>query len=107
MTFQSKIIFTLGFFSALLAYSWKGLSIQCFDCIIAFVFVCYTRVIYLQSHGIWSLMAFIVWLTTVSSLLDELFFDPTKFDINEYIGFALTIIVTYIFKTKWIRSKKQ
>lgn len=104
MNLQSKIWLTLGFASAFLAYSlfpfmWKG---AWYD-LTAFSFVAYTRVIYLNSKGNWSLMAFVINMTTISAFLDEIFFDPTKIDLNEYIATLIIIIITYKFKRKWIR----
>lgn len=30
---------------------------------------------------------------SISSFMDELFFDPTKLDVNEYIGFLIIIMI--------------
>lgn len=40
-------------------------------------------------------IAYIIFLSTVNNIVDELLFDPTKREINEYIGFILIIVVTY------------
>ena len=101
MTASSKIWLTLGFLASFMAYSlfpyiWHG---GWYD-LTAFSFVCYTRVIYEQSHGSWSLMAFIVWLTTINALADELFFDPRVIELNEYIGFAILVIVSIKYKKR-------
>lgn len=105
MKLESKIWLTLGFLASFFAYSlfsneyWSWLW---FD-LTAFSFISYTRVIYLQSHGDWSLMAFIVWLTTINSFIDEILFDPTKIGLNEYIGFVTIVLISIKFKAKWIK----
>lgn len=69
----------------------------------AFGFIGYTRALYLQTIGRWSLVAFTVWLTCVNAFIDELFFDPQRLDVNEYIAFALIIFIVVTQKDKWIR----
>jgi len=56
-----------------------------------------------MSRGKWSLVAFVVFLSSFNALLDELFFNPNEVDLNEYIGFFLTILLTIKFKNKWSR----
>ena len=56
-----------------------------------------------MSRGKWSLVAFVVFLSSLNALLDELFFNPNEVDLNEYIGFFLTILLTIKFKNKWSR----
>lgn len=40
-------------------------------------------------------IAHIIFLSTVNNMVDELIFDPTKRQLNEYIGFVLIIVITY------------
>jgi hypothetical protein len=107
MSKKSKIWLILGFFSAVFAYSFYGnLWDGAWYDLTALSFFCYTRVIYNESRGKWSLYAFIIHLTTVSALLDEWFFDPTKIEINEYIGFIIMVIIVMKFKGKWMKSEE-
>ena len=104
MILESKIWLTLGFISSMVAYTlfpfmWK----DAFYHLTAFSFVSYTRVIYLQTNGNWSIYAFIVWLATVNSFMDELFFDPKIIELNDYIGFTIMVLVVLKYKQKWIR----
>lgn len=99
------VVLVTGFISAFLAYSlYKSLWQGAFYDLTALAFVCYTYVIYRLSKGKWSLLSFVIFLTTLNSFIDELFFDPTSLCINEYIGFVLTIIITHLFKDKWENS---
>tara|TARA_R110000787_G_scaffold28999_2_gene78955 strand:- start:570 stop:905 length:336 start_codon:yes stop_codon:yes gene_type:complete len=98
-------ILIISFIVAFISYSfWRDLKdafdIQIFYKGLSLSFVGYTYVIYLFAKDykkryfvFWSK---IVFLTAVNSLVDELLFDPTKLQINEYIGFILTIIITYL-----------
>ena len=104
MILESKIWLTLGFISSMIAYTifpfiWSG---AWYD-LTAFSFVSYTRVIYLQTHGNWSIYAFIVWLTTVNTFMDELFFNPEIIELNEYAGFTIMVLIVLKYKKKWIR----
>ena len=104
MSKASKIWLTLGFFSALFAYSlspflWYG---AWYD-LTGIAFVCYTRTIYNESKGKWSLYAFIIYLTTVNALIDELFGNPQEIELNEYIGVAIIILIVMKFKGKWTK----
>jgi hypothetical protein len=104
MIYQAKIWFLLGFitkvfcdtiFPLLWDDAWYHLT--------AFSFVCYLRVIYLMSHGVLSVIVFIAWLTSINALLDELFFDPSAIELNEYIGFIIMILIVFKYKCKWMR----
>lgn len=98
------IILVLGFLSCFIAYSlynflWKG----AFYHLTSLGFVCYTYVIYKLSKGKWSLFSFVVFLTALNSLVDELLFDPERISLNEYLGFVLTLIITHLYRGKWER----
>jgi hypothetical protein len=104
MKHWSKIWFLSAFLSAFLAYSvhshlWEG----AFYHLTAFSFVGYTRALYLQTKGDWSLAVFVVWLTCINSLLDEMFFNPSKLEANEYVGFLLIVFITLVQRKKWRR----
>ena len=104
MSTRAAIWFVSAFLSALAAYTFNGeLWENGWYHLIAFAFVGYTRTIYLCTTGEWSIMAFIVHLTAVNSFIDELFFDPTVIEANEYIAFLLFIIITIKNRKKWIR----
>lgn len=104
MNSRARIWFIVGAASALLAYSahpllWKN----AFYHLVAFAFTGYLRALYLQSKGRESLWVFIVWLWSCNALLDELFFDPRAFELNEYIGAVLIAVISYVKRKKWIR----
>ena len=101
---QAAIFFTLGFLikftcDTTFPFLWK----DAWHHLTALSYVCYLRVIYLCSHGNWSLGAFIAWLTTINAFIDEIFFNPFLIEWNEYVGFASIIIVVIKFKRRWIR----
>lgn len=43
---------------------------------------------------------------SLNSLIDELFFDPTLFQRNEYIGFAFTIIFAFFIEQAAIQLRQ-
>jgi hypothetical protein len=105
MSTWQKIWFLLGFISVELAYAaypllWEG---AWYD-LVAISFMAFTRVIYLQSKGNWSIACFTVWLFACNNLMDELFFDPTEMDYNEHVGFLLIILIVTIQRKKWTRK---
>lgn len=63
----------------------------------------YVRAYYLKTKGVHSLWVFSIWLSTVVAVEDELFGDPTAFELNEYIGTALIAVITYFYRNKWMR----
>ena len=107
----------MGFISALGAYSfyeflkpvWDG----CFYHLIAFAFFCYTRVIFLGVKSPtalksalsrnWKIPVLIIHLSTVSALFDEMYFNPQKLEINEYISFGIMIVIVLIQRKIWTR----
>jgi uncharacterized membrane protein len=104
MSNWSKIWFIVGFICAFLAYTvhpclWHG----AFYHLISFAFVGYTRALYLQTKGDWSLAVFVVWLTCINSFLDEMFFDPKEMQLNEYLGFLVIILITTVQRKRWRR----
>jgi uncharacterized membrane protein len=104
MSYWSKIWFVSGFISAVMAYSfWPYLWENSFYQLVSFSFLAYTRSLYLQSKGSWSLAVFVVWLTCVNSFLDEILFNPKEMNINEYIGFLLIILITVSQRKRWTR----
>ena len=104
MSLSAKIWLLIGFISGVGAYSlhpylWYG----AFYDLTAISFVGYTRALYLQTRGRWSIVVFIVWLTTVNSLLDELFFNPLEMQYNEFIAFLLIVLIVFKNQKKWTR----
>ncbi len=107
MTDRSKIVLKVTFVLAILSYSfWSYIKeltgIRIFYPTMALCFSGYTYVIYefvriayktnkkLRSLLLW---AEIILASTLSSLLDEIFFNPTVIELNEYIGFLIIIII--------------
>ena len=70
----------------------------------ALAFVCYTYVIYTLVRGWWSIPCFIIFLTALNSLADELFFNPTCIQHNEYVGFMASVIIAIGFRNKWEKN---
>ena len=97
--------FVVGVISALIAYSFYPYlwSEEGFFQLTALSFTCYLRALYLNTTGRWSLVVFIVWLSTLDSLLDELFFDPQTIGVHEYVSFTIIILLSIKYKTKWTR----
>ena len=113
MTGKGRLVFKITFVAAILSYSfWSHIKewfdIQIFYPTVALCFLGYTYVIYefvkegykvdkkLSSMLLWSE---VILMTNISSVLDELFFDPTKLGVNEYIGFFL-IILTALYNER-------
>ncbi len=65
------------------------------------VLVC-SWLIHVSATGIHKVVSRVFLFLALNNLLDELFFDPTKFDINEFVMFALFFIHTLY---KWKKSK--
>lgn len=104
-----KLILILSFAVAFCTYSfWQPLK-ECFGVKIFYPgislsFVGYTYVIKILIEKIsisdksakpYHKIANIIFLSASNNMIDEIFFDPTKMEINEYIGFIIIIILTY------------
>lgn len=79
---------------------WTGVGVWYYGNALAYVgyvYVIYefSRLAYKTNKKFGSLLTWceIALGASLANLMDELFFDPTKLDINEYIGFALIIII--------------
>ncbi len=100
----AKIWFFIATVSVVMAYSLHPLLWESsFFHLTSLAFVGFIRALYLQTTGDWSLAVFVVWLISINSLLDELLFDPTEMDYNEWTGFALIMLITLIQRKKWTR----
>lgn len=128
-----KIFFTMGAISALCAYSFYWFFDDVFYFImqdrynlsnrpipdgvvdystffkfIAISFICYLLTIFflvkefIKSNW-WVIFIFIVIQIACNALLDELFFDPTEIEVNEYIGTVAMIIITFYSRNKWFK----
>lgn len=111
MTDKPKNILIITFVIAVLTYSfWSAIkekyNVQVFYIGTSLAFVGYTYVIWLLTNQLkrfdkryfnFSLFAYVVYNTALNSLVDELFFDPTRLEINEYVGF-LAIVCTAYYK---------
>jgi len=104
MNNESKIWLILGVVFALCAHSlYSYLWVGAFYQLTAFTFVCYIRTLYLNIEGDWSFVVFVVWLSTIDSLLDELFFRAQEVSYHEYVSFTIIILLSIKYKTKWTR----
>ena len=103
-----------GFISAISAYSlFPVLWDKSFYHLIAFSFFCYTRVIFLLANnpailkhtftGRWKIPVLVIHLTTVNALYDEVFGNPEKIGINEYIAVVIMIVIILIHRKKWMQ----
>lgn len=96
--------FVLSFISIVGAYSawpylWKGAFYQ----LLALGLVSIWRHVYLKSTGTWSIAYFVTWLISCNNLADELFFDNSKMDWNEWTGFLLIVFITLVQRKRWKR----
>lgn len=66
-------------------------------------YFCFTLFIYTVIKGSWSLFAFFIWLVATNSLIDELFFDPKKIEVHEYISSIFLALIIFVYKNRWIR----
>ena len=104
-----KTTLILSFICAFFTYSFWECIKNTFGISIFYVgtslsFVGYTYVIYRlikiieirKNKRFLLISANIIHLTSINNLLDEMFFDPTIININEYIGyFLITILIIY------------
>lgn len=104
MTIPSKIGLLIGFFSGVCAYSlYPYLWYDSFYDLVALSFVGYTGALYFQTKGEWSIVCLVVWLTTINSFIEEIFFNPLDIEYNEFTSFTLIVLIVCRFKKKWMR----
>jgi|TARA_R110000851_G_C13031704_1_gene561170 hypothetical protein len=99
---ETKLLKVFSFLTALMAYSfhpllWDG----AFYHLTALSFVGLTRIIWLKSYGSWKLFAMVMNLMCWNNLFDEIFFNPTVIDYNEYITLLITILIVLKNREKW------
>lgn len=97
----SPFIPVVAFICGLAAYNlrfwlWPG----AFYHLIAVEFVLLYGLIWVYSTGTWRFVYQVFVLACLNSLIDEIFFDPTEIQINEYIGFIVIILITLIYASK-------
>lgn len=98
---SSNILLLFAFLSGLVAYNlWPFLGSKVFYVFIAVQIFLFSVITFLESRKTWKLIAQVIMLACLNSLIDELFFDPSQIDTNEYIGFGLIILTTIIFYGK-------
>lgn len=117
-----KITLITTFIVAFLTYSFWSIikektGIRIFYSGIALSFVGYTYTIHLLFKALSQYqkrlrhalaISYVVYLTTINNLIDEILFDPKTTEINEYVGFILILILTYFDERKNdIRRKKR
>ena len=100
----AKISLLLGTIAIICAYQlhpyfYKGFFYHA----TAFSFVCFLHSLYRQAKGTWSLIAFVVLMLSINNCIDELFFDPTEVDLNEWVSFGIIVLIVYIERRKWIK----
>ncbi len=105
---KTEILAVISFISVTMAYLFTPLlpdetGIKLFFVLISIGFSLMWLFIYLKSKGWWSLTFFVFFLISLNSLADELFFDPTEYDLNEITGAIFISLITIIFKKKWTR----
>lgn len=71
-----------------------------------FASVCYLHTVFTLvkkyiRNIFWIVTTFITFLIACNALVDELFFNPTLINLNEYIGTGIIISVAVLFKKKW------
>lgn len=104
MNNQSKIVFSIATALIIAAYTFLPILPKgWFYILTALAFVGFLRALYLQTTGKWSLAVFVVWLLSINNLADELWFDPKEMDWNEWTGFFLIILITWIQRKRWTR----
>ncbi len=111
-----KIILIATFIISVVTYSgWSYIKeytgLKIFYPCTALMFVGYTYVIFLfakkayfndRKNRFIVFFTRIIYLTTVNNLVDEIFFNPRAININEYLGFALIVVVAYYnYYRKW------
>lgn len=120
---RAKISFSISSAIVILTYSlWsfikKKYGITIFYPGIAFGFVGYAYCIcsllkyieereYCKKLSSMIFVSKIILIATINNLLDEIFFDPTKLGINEYLAFVILIIITYFNGRNGTRRKKR
>ena len=96
--------FYIGVLSMVSAYSlypllWKA----AFYHLTAIGVVGIIRAYYLVSTGRHSLWVFIFWLWSVSNFIDEMYFNNSVIELNEYIAAVLIAVIVLFNPKKWIR----
>lgn len=87
----------IAFILGLSAYNlWPFLGSGWFYGLIALEFVLLYFIFWLELTGKWKLVAQIFTMACLECLIDELFFDPAEIAINEYIGFGVIIVITFL-----------
>lgn len=118
MTDRIKIVLKVTFICAILSYSFWSHIKETFDlsifyptvalCFLGYTFVIYefVRIAYKTDKKLSNFLAWaeVVLATTFSNVIDELFFDPTKLELNEYISFVIIILIAVFNEYK---RKKQ
>jgi lipoprotein signal peptidase len=101
---QNKFLKIASFIFILFAYTFHPLLWDyAFYHLTALTFVLLTRLVWrLTKDSRYKLVALVMHITAINNLIDELFFDPTIIDYNEYLTLLITVIVVYYNKEKWM-----
>ena len=101
---KTEILAVLSFTVVTMAYLFTPILPEyLFFDLIAVGFCLLWLFVYLKAKGWWSIPFFVFFLISLNSLADELFFDPTEYDLNELAGAVLIAIITIKFKKRWTR----
>ena len=117
---KSKILLTSTFLLAVLTYSFWGYVKQLTGYSIFYYGTClsfigYTLVIkllaielskYKKGLNRFIIVASVVNMVAINSFVDELFYDPTKLEVNEYIGIFLCIVLAIYENRKRLRDAR-
>lgn len=101
---QARVLKILSFVAIIMAYTFHPfLWDYAFYHLTALTFVLLTRLVWkLTIDSRYRLVALVMHITAINNLLDEIFFNPTKIDLNEYLTLIITIIVVYYNRDKWM-----
>ena len=102
---KSKELFAvISFVAVTLAYTLSPIiSLGLFFDLVALSFSSIWLYTYLSSKGKWSIVFFIIFLTSLNNFIDELFFNPAEYDWNEYTAFSLIVLITILNLKRWKR----
>lgn len=100
------VVFLTGGITAIVAnnvWVWLGEAYYFNGMAIGWLLMPLTIYLYVEERLFKSAALFIMSLA-ISNLIDELFFDPTKFAWNEYAGAVISLVVTFIDYKGWFKK---
>ncbi len=101
---KTELLAVISFITVTMAYLFTPIMPEyLFFDLVAISFSLMWLFVYLKSKGWWSITFFVFFLVSLNNLMDELFFDPVKYDLNEITGAILITLITILFKKTWTR----